>query len=682
MTLTNPLFLIALVAVALPIVVHLFNFRRYKKVYFSNVEQLEEILTETKKQSKLKEYLVLAARILAIVFLVLAFAQPVIPNKKSPLKAGGSAVSVYVDNSFSMENMGTDGPLLEQAKDKAREIAMAYQPSDNFQLITNDVEGRHFRWLSRDEFLTALDELEPSPASPTLSEMAAKQQDFLRSSPASNRFAYLLSDFQRSTSDLDQLPQDSLILTTLVPLEAQGVDNLFIRDVQIESPVAIRGSHLVVQVELENTSGQAIEDLPVKLYVQDKERAIGTVSLPAHGTASLPLTLTVEQPEPLLCHVEIADYPITFDDRFFFTINVQEQVSALCVEGQSQPFLRQLFEGDSLVRLLTCTDRDIDFTSLTRHDFIILNELKTIPSGLASALSEFVEWGGKLLVIPAQEIDRESYNQLLASLHAPTLGEYKKEPSRVSELNPQSGLYQGVFTDKAQFSTLHSQLELPTAQGHYKLLPAGSEAEPVMRFPAGDIFLSSTEFGFGMLHLLSTPLRADMTDFPRQALFVPTFYNMALLSQPVSAFHSFIGHEEAVGLPVRIQADEGTCRLSSPDGDFELIPDLRPEHDFTLLYPHNQVHTAGCYLLRQGSKVLCAHAFNYDRNESRMEFLTPSEVQKGVKDNHLETYSVIRHAQKPLDQLIRAQQDARPLWRWCLLLCLLFLALETALIRW
>ncbi|MCF0211329.1 MAG: BatA domain-containing protein, partial [Bacteroidales bacterium] len=141
MILSQPLFLIALVAIALPIAVHLFNFRRYKKVYFSNVEYLHELQTETKKQSKLREYLILATRILSIVFLVLAFCQPVIPNKESPIKGGGSVVSVYVDNSFSMENSGNDGSLIESAKQKAREIAAAYQPSDQFQLLTNDMEG-------------------------------------------------------------------------------------------------------------------------------------------------------------------------------------------------------------------------------------------------------------------------------------------------------------------------------------------------------------------------------------------------------------------------------------------------------------------------------------------------------------------------------------------------------------
>ena len=129
---THPLFLIGLVAVGIPIAIHLLQLRRYKKVYFSNVDMLEELHNEDRRQRNLRQLLILAMRILAIVFLVLAFSQPVIRNKTSQLRAGGTVVSVYVDNSYSMESGGMDGSLLESARRKAREVAAAYKPDDQF----------------------------------------------------------------------------------------------------------------------------------------------------------------------------------------------------------------------------------------------------------------------------------------------------------------------------------------------------------------------------------------------------------------------------------------------------------------------------------------------------------------------------------------------------------------------
>ena len=77
-----PLFLWALAVVSIPIIIHLFNFRKYKKVYFSNVKFLRELKQESKSKSRLKEILILSARCLALISIVFAFAQPVLKNKR------------------------------------------------------------------------------------------------------------------------------------------------------------------------------------------------------------------------------------------------------------------------------------------------------------------------------------------------------------------------------------------------------------------------------------------------------------------------------------------------------------------------------------------------------------------------------------------------------------------------
>ena len=216
--LTQPLFLIGLAAIAIPIAIHLLQLRRYRKVYFSNVDMLQELENENRRQRNLRQLLILAARILAILFIVLAFCQPVIPHKDSRLQSGGTVVSVYVDNSYSMECGGMEGSLIETAKQKAREIAAAYDPSISFQLLTNNASGSQFRWLSREELLQAVDLVEAGAVTTPLSVTAAHQNQFLLSATAGNRHAYLISDFQRSTSDLSQLPADSAVLSTLIPL--------------------------------------------------------------------------------------------------------------------------------------------------------------------------------------------------------------------------------------------------------------------------------------------------------------------------------------------------------------------------------------------------------------------------------------------------------------------------------
>jgi hypothetical protein len=179
----NPQFLFALSLISIPIIIHLFNLRRFKRVLFTNVKFLQELKEETTRLSKIKHLLVLASRILAITFLVLAFAQPIIPLANNSISKAEKVVSVYIDNSFSMDAITKEGSLLEVAKKKAREITLAFSPSTRFQILTDDFEAVHQRLLSRDEMLIEIDRVKSSPLSKPFSEVILRQQEALSQEP-------------------------------------------------------------------------------------------------------------------------------------------------------------------------------------------------------------------------------------------------------------------------------------------------------------------------------------------------------------------------------------------------------------------------------------------------------------------------------------------------------------------
>ncbi|MFQ5448330.1 MAG: BatA domain-containing protein, partial [Saprospiraceae bacterium] len=158
-----PNFLFALAALAIPIIIHLFYFRRFKKVYFTNVRFLKEVKEETSARQKLRNLLVLLMRCLAVALLVFAFAQPFIPQD-AEVKKGENSVSIFVDNSFSMSALSQDVPLVEKAKQRAKQIISAYAVEDRFQILTNDFEGRHQRLVSKEEAIGLVEEIKVSPA--------------------------------------------------------------------------------------------------------------------------------------------------------------------------------------------------------------------------------------------------------------------------------------------------------------------------------------------------------------------------------------------------------------------------------------------------------------------------------------------------------------------------------------
>src|ERR1700757_1699744 len=193
-----PAFLFALATLAIPVIIHLFNFRRYQKVYFSNVQFLKEIQEQQASRRNLRERLILAARLLAILFLVLAFARPYLPGNNAANSGKQQAVSVFVDNSYSMQTLNKEGTLLDEAKRRAKEIASAYSINDRFQLLTQDLEGKHQRLLSRDEFNDAVDAVKISPQSRSLQQIADRQQSLLAEQRGAIRSIYLISDFQKN----------------------------------------------------------------------------------------------------------------------------------------------------------------------------------------------------------------------------------------------------------------------------------------------------------------------------------------------------------------------------------------------------------------------------------------------------------------------------------------------------
>ena len=434
-------------------------------------------------------------------------------------------MSVYVDNSFSMENSGSDGSQLETAKQKAREIVAAYHPGDRYQLLSNTLAGEEFRWLSRDEFLEAVDALQINPASRRLSEAAQRQADFLGQSNAANRHAYLVTDFQTSVADLSTFnPESSSVNYTLVPLEGTATDNLYIDTLVLDAPAYFVGGSVTVEATVRNDGARAIEKLPVKLYVNGRERALATIDLPAGSSAKAPLRFTIDSVGWLNGRVEITDYPVTFDDSYYFSLLAGERIEMLQV-GESNENLEKLFASDSAVHYQQLPTLNSQLSTL---NFVLLNEVSDLPSGQAQSLALWVAEGGTLALVPPADGRVEQINALLALLNAPRLEGWSARAVRASKVDLQSSLYRQVFSQSTR-----EDMEMPTVQGRYLMNTSQGLCQPVITLADGSLLLASLPHGAGRLYLFSTPLTAQWTDFVSQALFVPTLYNMALYSRPL-----------------------------------------------------------------------------------------------------------------------------------------------------
>lgn len=671
----NPWFLLGLVAVAIPIIVHLFNFRRYRKVYFSNTRYLQQLESETRKQSELRRRVILALRIAAIVMLVLAFAQPVIRHKKQAPKLGQSLVCVYIDNSFSMENTGRDGSLLDRAKAKAAEAVAAYKPDDRFMLLTNECTGSQFRWLGRGEFLSAVEEVQICNKTLSLNDAAQRLNDFLQHSGTGNRDVYLISDFQQTAFNAESFATDSTVATTLVPIAGNSENNLYIDTVTLDAPVCQKGAAITAKVRICNAGDAAIEKAPLRLFVNGKQRGVATSDVAAGSNADVDMHFIADADGILHCRVETNDYPVSFDDKYYFCINVQPRIKLLTINGHgTNPCLERLFADDSAILLRNADLTKIDFNQFDDNDAVILNEADAIASGLAQTLTTRVREGATLVLIPSGNIDISSYNALLQSMNAPTIGSYSNKTARAGNANLKSPLYRNVFDGEVR------DMEMPTVNGHYTIAaPANSVREEIITLDNGDALLIATPYGKGMLYLWATPLREEYTDFVRQALLVPTLFNMALYSKPLGDVAYNIGARQPLPVKLPGDKDEQPPRLAAVDTNLSIIPGIHRGGGETLL-DVPLLPTAGNYELLMDDQPFQGLAFNYGREESQMRFYNRSDIQHMIDDYNLSSCSVVANSEKPLDEYIRSRNNGTTLWKWCLAAALLFLAAETVIL--
>lgn len=685
----NTYFLFALLALAIPILIHLFNFRKFKRVYFTNVRFLKEVKQDTKARNKLKNILILVSRLLAVLFLVLAFAQPYLPSEKQAVTKGIKVMSIYVDNSFSMDALGKTGSLLEIAKQNAREIAMAYKPNDQFQLLTNDFEGRHQRLVSREEFLELLDEVKLSPVVRLISEVTKRQQDAINSAKeinANNKQAFLISDFQKSTTDFNAIKCDTNIHFRPVPIQAQNRNNIYIDSVWFASPIRQLNKQEALHIRLKSNSALAAQNIPMRLYINGQAKTPSSFSIEANGTTDTIIYFTIREPGLQQCLVEINDYPVTFDDRFYFSFNILKAIPILTINKSTENntlkfdnnnnYLNTLFGNDTAFILAESDENKLDYSSLSTFSFIILNGLDNPSSGLSNELKKFVLNGGSLFVFPGALSNLQSYRSLLSPLGVNSFEKIDTNKSVVDKLNYATPLYNGVF------EKTNENLDLPIVYDHYKIPKVSrSTQEDLLSMRNGDLFIGSYTSGKGNIYLCAVPLNDTWSNFPRHAIFVPTLYQAALFSQLQNELFYKIDNNSKIDLGAVGTTSENIFHILEPNKKFDVIPLHRVIDGHVILDVQRQIIESGNYFVHLGTNLLNGISFNYDRKESDLNTFNNLEIKVTYERAGLTNFSILENNLKGLTTILMENDLGYQLWKTCIWLVLIFLLVEIVLIR-
>ena len=682
MSFLYPAFLFALFALAIPVIIHLFNFRRYKTLYFSNVHLLKLIKQESRKKSQLKQLIILAARLLAIASLVFAFSQPYIPLNDRTSKSAQQIVSIYIDNTFSMRNVNEKGQILEQAKLKAIEIANSYHAGTQFTILTSDLLPQHQFMLSKEQFTQQVTEIKESSRSPKYTEIYGSVIRSISDTPKkADKLFYYLSDFQKSSIDFESIKPDSTVWTYLLPFLSDQTNNLLIDSCWFEVPGRKIGQQEKMFVHIKNLSEQTYQNIPVRLTINDSLRAISNITIAGQKDATLELNYSNNTEGIQLCKIELDDYPIIYDNSYFMSYKVKGKMKALGIFNPSNnisDYLKTLFDGDEMIGYDEFPENNVQISQLKDYQCIFMLNNQKISSGLKSELISFVEQGGSLVLFPNRTSNFDDYNALLNGLNSNTVASFDTASMGISEINYSHALYNDVFKKQ------EADADLPVVRGFLRFSDQMQKVETtLLRFRNGKNALSTHRFGNGNVYSFSFPVDKSNFNFVRHVVFVPTVYNMVLNSEELQRYAYSLESEEPVMLNQNLLPDmSNELQLINVQTKEEFIVSARNSGiGRKQLILNDLISQAGHYLVNEGNQPIQSVSYNFPRKESIPEFYGIDDINDQIDANNLKQMQVIDSTKDNFMEILQDLNNGKQLWKLFIFLAIFFLMCEMAVIR-
>lgn len=669
-----PGFLWALLAVLIPVIIHLFYFRRFRKVYFSNIRFLKEIKEETTNTNKLKNLLILLSRILAIIFLVMAFAQPYLPEGENVSK-GATGVSIYIDNSFSMQSMSEDVSLIEKAKKTARDIVEGYSENSNFQILTNELFGEDQRWLDKKNALEKISTIALNPKIQSIKNIMNRQNQAFSLNGAENKHVYWISDFQRSVFDINTEAADSSVEYNLVILQAVREKNISIDSCYWEKPLTLNNYVNKLFIKMTNNSEENAENIPLSLEYNKETLPLGKFNIRASSTVVDTIDIRIKSKGWNEAKISLKDYPVIFDDEYYFTFNVPEKIKVLNINESKgiNRYLSSAFGSDQYFEFSYSDINKVDYSSLDKNQLVILEDIESISTGLSGSLLNAMKNGLNVLMFPGKNANITSINSFLSAAKSNILSEYQEITIEANKLNQSEFVLQDVF------DRISGNIPPVTVKGKFKMSNLQTRNKyDIIKFRNGESLISRYEVGNGQLFLSSSPFAAEINDLAQNPdLFVPMLFKMSISNAGAEKLSLTIGLDKIIELPKIELKKDSYLKIVGKDQEF--IPKQVPTSTNFLLDEGGNIHKAGIYSVIQGDSILRKIAYNYNRQESKLEYADIDQISEKLNNN----VKIFDNKNKNYNftKMINAKQRGVELWKWAIILALLFLAIEILLLR-
>ncbi|MGC4039439.1 MAG: BatA and WFA domain-containing protein [Flavobacterium sp.] len=630
----HPEVLYFLFLLVIPILVHLFQLRRFKKEYFTNVKFLKELSIQTRKSSTIKKWLLLITRLMLLAFLIFAFAQPFFAAKES--KKNTNEMYIILDNSYSMQAKGKKGELLKRAVQDLLEHAPEAQ---NFSLITNS-----------DNFWNT--------------DIKSIQKDLqnLKYSASPFRLENLIAKVNARKSAFNK---DIIVITDAVGLEEgqtksfKKEDNVYFVIPEAEQKNNISVDSVFIQQTLDrfyeigvklSAKGDGFKDIPIALYNNNKLAAKTLINFEAKEKT---INFTIPK-EDFHGYVSVTDKGLAYDNTYYFSISKPSKTNVISIgDTDKSNFLSRIYTADEF-NYSNFPLANLDYNQIEKQDAIVLNELKDIPQALQTTLKTFVTKGGNLTIIPAQESNVAELNLFVSNFGALKFNAPSPMEKKITKINFNHPLFSTVFEKKID------NFQYPSTKVSFAL---SSTTPSVLSYEDQSAFLTSLSNDLSSVYVFAAPINKTNSNFQNSPLIVPTFYNMAQNSMKTGINAIVIGENQSFVVDATLSKDE---ILTVKNATESFIPVQQLLNTKVKLNFNDSPSEAGNFGIFNGSELVQNISFNYNRTESDLALANPDIASNFKEIDDIET----------VFNTIQTDRTDTQIWKWFVILALLFLALE------
>jgi hypothetical protein len=630
----HPEILYFLFLLVIPIIVHLFQLRRFKKEYFTNVKLLKELQIQTQKSSTIKKWLLLATRLLLLIALIFAFAQPFFKGKDDDKK--NNELVILLDNSFSMQAKGEKGELLKRA---IQELIEETPETKNLSLLTsNDVLWDTNIKSIQKELLNLKYSGTPFEIDNLITKVRAKKPntsiDYVVISDAVN------VESKKTTS----LSEGNTLY--FIDAIAQNKNNVSIENISLSQNL---DQFYEIKITLKSF-GEQENGIPLSVINGNKSVAKTIVNFNENEQI---VVFTLPKSD-FHGYAQIQDKGLTYDNTFYFSIEKPKRIKVTAIgTTYKNAFLSKIYTSEEF-DLTNYTISEINYSELENQHTIVLNELEEIPSSLATNLSDFYARGGNVIIIPSSTISVDKLNSLTNKVGNTNFTALQNQEKKITKISFSHPLYQNVFEKKV------TNFQYPEVKQNFAL---SSKGLPILQFEDGSSFLQSISNQIGSIYTFSAPINKKNSNFQNSPLIVPTFYNMAQTKGNSEKLSHIIGENEVLLIDAITSKDEV---ISIQNKEESFIPMQQVLNTKIKLSLGDLPENSGNFAVEKKENKLKNISFNYARTESDLSKKNETTFEEFTKVDEIST----------VFNEIESSRSSKDFWKWFIILALIFLVSE------